>query len=434
MKHSTRITTAATGLLAAAALAGCTGTAGGAGATGQEDIDTTGELSGTVSFQTWSLKNETFTPYFEDLIDRFESEHPDVTVEWLDQPGDGYQDKILSQANSGTLPDVLNLPPDIAYPLVTAGKLIDLDAADPTLAETYVPGAWEAYTYPGVEGVFGLPWYLGTDLGWWNGSALEKYGFSTDDLPTTDEDFLALAVEMGKASDGRMPLLSAMPTIDQFASNDIEILDDQGEFVFNTPEAAAIVDDYAEAYAAGALPPEALTGDYGGNADMFKQGKVAYTTAGSGFAGDLASDAPTIRESVVPEARIGAAPLFVQGINVSNDSDNKAAALAFAEFVTNTENQVEFVQLALGFMPGTVDGSADAEALSASVDDPLQKQAMEIVSEAMTDARILTPFQWTDAMKTFMDQQLALAIKGDLSGQEALDKAVEYANANRIEQ
>lgn len=145
------------------ALAGCTG--GGVAPAGDDSgpVDTKGELSGTVQFQTWSLKNEKFTPYFEALIQSFEDEHPDVKIDWIDQPGDGYQDKILSQANSNTLPDVLNLPPDIAFPLVKAGKLLDLEKAAPELKDKYNEGAWDAYSqFSGVvsdSGGMAPAWY-----------------------------------------------------------------------------------------------------------------------------------------------------------------------------------------------------------------------------------------------------------------------------------
>ena len=82
-----------------------------------------------MKFQSWSLKNETFSPYFEKLFADFEKE-TGVKVEWLDQPGDGYQEKVLSQANSNTLPDVINLPPDIAYPLADAGVLLGVPLAE----------------------------------------------------------------------------------------------------------------------------------------------------------------------------------------------------------------------------------------------------------------------------------------------------------------
>lgn len=51
-----------------------------------------------ISFQTWNLKNDKYTPYFEALIKAYEKDHPDVTVKWLDAPSDGYEDKLSSQA------------------------------------------------------------------------------------------------------------------------------------------------------------------------------------------------------------------------------------------------------------------------------------------------------------------------------------------------
>ena len=57
-----------------------------------------------ISFQTWNLKNDKYTPYFEALIKAYEKDHPDVTVKWLDAPSDGYEDKLsrLRPANCRT--------------------------------------------------------------------------------------------------------------------------------------------------------------------------------------------------------------------------------------------------------------------------------------------------------------------------------------------
>ncbi len=275
-----------------------------------------------------------------------------MTVEWLDQPGDGYQEKILSQANADTLPDVLNLPPDIAYPLVAAGKLVDLDTADPDLKSTYNAGAWDAYSqYPGVEGTYGLPWYLSSDASWWNLAQLAPYGVTEENLPTTVDELLTLAKDVATESGGKVQLLSSIPALDTFTAAGMEVINDEGEFDFNTDEAAAIIEQYADAYAAGAMPAEALTGDYGGNAEAYIQEKVAFTTGGTGFTTDLQKDAPALLDNTVATPRLGVAPLYVQGLNVSADSDNKEAALAFAEFATNEENQVAFSSLAVGTAP-----------------------------------------------------------------------------------
>ncbi|WP_029145893.1 ABC transporter substrate-binding protein [Microbacterium luticocti] len=426
--------TLAVGIAAAAALAltACTGgTAPGPADSGP--VDTSAKLSGKVSFQTWSLKNEKFTPYFEKLIDQFEKDHPGVTIDWIDQPGDGYQDKILSQANSNTLPDVLNLPPDIAYPLVAAGKLLDLNAADPDLKKVYNPGAWDAYSnFTGVKGTYGLPWYLGSDESWWNLQQLAPYGVTKDSLPDTTDGWLDLAKKVATESKGKVQLVSSMPGLDTFVSAGIPIMDKDGAFVFNTPEAEQIVQKYADAYKAGAMPPEALTGSYAGNAEMYLQGKVAYTSGGSGFAGDLRTKAPSLLEHTVATARPGIPPLFVQGVNVAADSKNKAAALAFAEYVTNEQNQVDFVKIAVGFAPGTAQGTDQVVAEVGKDLDPAQADAMKIMFDALDKAQA-TPYQWTGAMTDYLNQQMALAIRGDVTPKAALDKIVAYANQNRID-
>ena len=106
--------------LAAAALtlAGCglgsedSGGSGGAKPT----VDANAQVTGEVSFQTWALKPK-FTSYVEGVIKAFEAKYPGTHVTWLDQPGDGYDKKVLSQASAGQLPDVTNLPPDFALSL-----------------------------------------------------------------------------------------------------------------------------------------------------------------------------------------------------------------------------------------------------------------------------------------------------------------------------
>ena len=262
---------------------------------------------------------------------------------------------------------------------------------------------------------------------------LGEVGVKEADLPTSTDEWLELAKKVAADSNGKVKLVSSMPGLDTFVSADIDIMDDDGTFVFNTPEAVEIVQQYADAYKAGAMPPESLTGSYGGNAEMYLQEKVAYSTGGSGFAGDLRTKAPSLLETTVATPRPGIPPLFVQGVNVAADSDNKAAALAFAEFVTNQENQVEFVKIAVGFAPGTAEGADEVVSAVEGDLDPAQAKAMKVMFDAIPNAEA-TPFQWTGGMTDYLNQQMALAIRGDAPAKETLDKIVKYANDNRIDQ
>lgn len=411
------------------ALAGCTG--GGAPAPQGGDGAADGEITGKISFQTWSLKNDKFTPYFEDLISAFEKEHPGTEIDWIDQPGEGYEDKVLQQAEAGELPDVVNLPPEFAYSLADAGQLMDLAKASDKI-DDYVPGGIEAYRYDevdGPEGSFGFPWYLGTELNYWNTELLASAGIS--EAPADFDAFLDAAEKLGKAG---VPSLSGLPGVANILSfvadgeQPAPMYDGKG-FVFNTPEAAAMIDRYAELYKAGAVAPSALQGSEGGNVNQFNTGAVAWTTAGPNYIEkDIAVNAPSLMDKVAVTGGYAIPPLFVQGISVSQNTKNAATAVAFAEFVTNNENQVAFVKIAQGFFPGTAEANADPSTFVPTSEIELQNTATTIAGEQMSKAQALQPPVWSADMNTYANQQIALAVTGEISGQEALDAAVEYAN------
>ncbi|OYC98669.1 sugar ABC transporter substrate-binding protein [Microbacterium sp. Yaish 1] len=405
------------GLLAATALlAGCSS---GTGAGSDPD----GEVAGSIRFQTWSL-TPTYAEYLDGVIDAFQEKYPDVTVELLDQPGDGYSEKVLSQASTNTLPDVINLPPDFALPLAKQNLLYDVSTAT-DLESTYFEGSVDAYRFDGVEGVYGYPWYLGTDVNYWNSTQLDACGLDSANPPKTTDELFAQAATMADACPDNY-LISRVPGIGDFTLEGIDILNDDGtEFVFNTPEAAALVDRYAEAYANGEMPPTVLNADYLGNAQLFTQGKVAWTTGGATAIDSFEENNPSLKGNVAISPALNISPLYVQGVSVAAGSENLAAALAFAEFVTNAENQNAFAHIANVF-PSTQ--GSDADPYFTEDDGTPSAKARITGFESLKTAEVLTPYSVNGAMNDYLNQQIALAIRGDITGQEALDKSVEKLN------
>lgn len=406
----------------ALALAGCTG---GGPSSSDQPVDTDGKIEGEITFQTWSLKNEKFSPYFEKLVKDFEEKYPGTSINWIDQPGEGYEQKVLQQANSNELPDVVNLPDTFAYQLAQAGKLVDLKKADPELEATYVAGGLEGYTFEDLDGTWAYPWYLGTDLDWWNMAELKEYG--VDAPPTSHEEWIAQAKQVAEKSGGKVHMASSLPTTADFTENGIDLMND-GKFAFNTPEAEKVLQEFVDLYQVGAMPAETLNGDYAGNAAMFTQGKVAYTTATPSFVTQLTDDAPSMLDDVKPSPRFMTPPLFVQGISVSQDSKNPALALEFAKFATNNENQIEFVKLARGFLPGTKAANENPEAIVEGIEDPLLAEAVKIAASQMDRAKGTEYIQFNDDMNKFFQGQVALAMQGKATVKEALDAAVDYCN------
>ncbi|HMR49125.1 MAG TPA: extracellular solute-binding protein [Arachnia sp.] len=421
---------------AALLLASCTG--GGGGTAQPTNAPTEGDdgaLSGEITFQTWSLKNDTFTPYFEGVVKAFEDANPGTTIKWVDQPADGYEDKILQQAESGELPDVINLPPEYAFTLAKVGQLADLASVSSKLGD-YVPGGIEAYTYDGIEGSFGFPWYLGTELNYWNTDLLQQGGVT--EVPSTIDETLDAAEKLAAANIQTLADIPSPKSLKIFISDQggqLDIFKD-GTFGFNTPEAVKLVERWAELYQLGAVSPDALqgAGTANSNINSFNKGTVAWTTAGPNYIDrDLAVNAPTLLPKIEVMSGFGTPPLFVQGITVSGVSKNPALALAFAEYVTNTDNQIEFVKLAPGFFPGTIAANAQPDAFVVASDYEKQNRANELAADQMDRAALINPPQFTEAMEGYAKQQIALAVRGDITAQEALDAAVAYAEQNLAE-
>ncbi|MEV4895764.1 extracellular solute-binding protein, partial [Nonomuraea sp. NPDC055795] len=317
-----------------------------------------GAVTGKVSLQTWSLKPK-FTDYVQGVIDSFEKKYPGTEVEWLDQPGEGYADKVLSQAASGTLPDVTNLPPDFALPLARQGMLADIGRSDTAALADYVEGGLAAYRFAGLDGVYGYPWYLNTDVNYWNAELMKKHGLDPAKPPASLDELIEQARTLRDKSGGKVYLMSRKPELGDLTNAGVKVMSDDGKsFTFNTPEAVAVLDRYREAFKEGLLPKDVLTDDYAGNAKLFTEGKVAWTTAGGNFISSLAVDNPSMAPKVVSSKAFGTPPLYVQGVSVSAKSKNPAAATALARWVTSPDNQAAFAHLTSIF-PSTKASAGD---------------------------------------------------------------------------
>jgi multiple sugar transport system substrate-binding protein len=421
-----RLTAVAAFAVAALTLAGC-----GLGSTddsagSKPAVDASAPVTGEVSLQTWALKPK-FTSYVEGVISAFEKKYPGTKVTWLDQPGDGYDKKVLSQASAGQLPDVVNLPPEFALPLAKQSLLLDVASADPALSTDYVEGGVSAYKYQGVDGVFGYPWYLNTDIDYWNATKFAAVGLDVKNPPKTFDELLAAAKVMHDKSGGKEYLMSRLPTISDFTNAGVKIVSDDGKkFVFNTPEAAAVLDKYRDAYKAGYLPNDILTQDYLGNSKLFTQGKVAWTTGGGSAIVDFQKDNPSLKGKVVASPALDTPPLYVQGLSVSSKSKNQATAIALARFVTNAENQAAFAKI-VNIFPSTK-ASADDPYFSKSDGTP-ESDAKVLAFESLAKAKSLQPAVISGATNDFINQQISLAISGKVTSKEALDAAVAKADA-----
>ena len=395
-------------------LTGCS--SGGTASTGGGD----GKVSGSITLQTWAL-TPTYTDYLNGVVKAFEKKYPDAQVKLVDQPGDGYADKVLSQASSNSLPDVINLPPDIALPLAKRGFLQDVAKDDSTLSSTYVKGSLTAYNYKGVDGTFGYPWYLNTDIDYWNKTMFTKCGLDPASPPkTTDELFSQAETMHQKCPDDY--LMSRKPGLSDFSLAGVKILNADGtKFTFaNSSKAADLIMKYAKAYKEGLMPSSVLNTDYLGNSTLFTQGKVAWTTGGATAISDFEKNNPSLKGNIIVSPALDNPPLYVQGLSVSAKSKHLATAEALASFMTNAKNQEAFAHL-VNIFPSTT--SSQSDPFFSKDDGTVEGKARVLANDALKTAKNLNPVEANSAMTDFLDQQIALAMKGGVTPEKALQTA-----------
>lgn len=395
-------------------LTGCS--SGSGAATGGGD----GEVSGSITLQTWAL-TPTYTDYLDGVVKAFEEKYPKTKVELVDQPGDGYAEKVLSQASSNSLPDVVNLPPDIALPLAKRGFLQDIAKDDDTLAKTYVEGGLAAYEYKGVDGTFGYPWYLNTDIDYWNKTMFEQCGLDPENPPTTTDELFDQAATMHEQCPDDY-LMSRKPGLSDFSLAGVQILNDEGtKFTFaDSSKAADLITKYAKAYEDGLMPSSVLNTDYLGNSTLFTQGKVAWTTGGATAISDFEKNNPSLKGNIIVSPALDNPPLYVQGLSVSAKSKHIATAEALAAFMTNAENQEAFAHL-VNIFPSTK--SSQSDPFFSKDDGTVQAKARVLANDALKTAKNLNPVEANSAMTDFLDQQIALAMKGGTTPEKALQTA-----------
>lgn len=388
-----------------------------------------GGLSGSISFQTWNLKNEKFTPYFEDLIAAYEEANPGTSIEWLDQPAEGYQDKLSADAAAGSLPDVVDMGPEAAYTLAQAGVLLDVAEADPGAEDLYLDKAWEAMTFDGLGGgTYGYPWYLNTGPSFFNTALFEQCGLDPEVLPETyDELFDAAAVLAGNCPDKSM--LARMPAIENFGEYGVPLMnDDATEFTYDDATGVEFVERFRDLYQEEGLTQEALNNLQTAEVEEFKAGNLAYLPGSSYTLGDLRDTAPDIYESLGIGPRINnAAPnMYIESLVVNATTENPDLANDFAQYVTNAENQMAFAKAASVF-PSS----------EGSLDDPWfteedGEQESQVRVESANQVREAVVW-WPPAFSGSTDaetlrEQIAQAILGAKSVEDALKASVEYSN------
>ncbi|WP_190232566.1 sugar ABC transporter substrate-binding protein [Streptomyces phaeochromogenes] len=386
--------------------------------------DASGKVEGDITFQTWNLRAN-FKPYFEGLIADFEKKYPGTNVKWVDQPAEGYADKISADAAGGTLPDVVNVSPDLVAPLAKAGLALDLDKSAAKYKKEYLPGAWASHEIPGMEGTFAFPWYLNTGPLFYNKSLFKEAGLDASKPPKTYDELFDDALELADKSDGKVATLANVPTIEDFGRYGVELMNKEGTaFAFNDAKGVELLTKYKELYDAKALDSQALTATPESSGKKFLTEAVAMNPGSALDLGNFKKQAPNLYKNIGITDQItstGKVNMYVMGVMVNAQTKRTPAAVAFAHFVTDAQNQMSFAKK-VAIFPSTA-GSLD-DPYFTKEDGTDETRVRIAAAKSLKNAVNYTPVLFSEQMKTELRNSVAKALQGKVSPQEALDNAV----------
>ncbi|GGA79488.1 ABC transporter substrate-binding protein [Ornithinibacillus halotolerans] len=386
-----------------------------------------GELSGEVEFMTISLL-PTFEEYLNNLKEEFESQHPNVTVTINDVPYDQVEQIILTSASSGDLPDVMNLNTEFVKKIGALGALVDMEKEAADVKDTFFEGLWN--TAKVNDGVYALPWYTTTSGLIYNPEILEAAGFS--EPPTTFEEAWEMSKVIkektgayGEIVQGDMHLL--------FPKNGIQILnEDSTAAAFNTPEAVELWTNLKEYYDEGLYELDVMLNQVS-MAELYATEKVAWWATGPQLFRQVNDLSPEVYEKSVGgaqlEGKAGLQHANPMNIAVSAKSDSLDAAIAFAKFVTNAENQLAFGKEA-NVLPPVVEAANDEffdQGLDS--DDPAER-GRYFAAQALEDAvNMSPPHENVSQIIKAIQEAFQEVLLNDMDVQDALDMAEEQVNS-----
>ncbi len=381
-----------------------------------------------IEFWTMQLQPQ-LTNYFQSLITSFESQNPSIKVKWVDVPWSAMENKILTAVSAKTPPDVVNLNPDFTSQLAGRNAWLDLDEKVPSeVRSSYLPNIWQASTLNGKS--FGIPWYLTTRLTIYNTDLLKQAGITKPPATYTE---LAQEAQQIKDKTGKYAFFATFvpqdsgEVLESFVQMGVTLVNAEGKAAFNSPQGKAAFEYWVYLYKKGLLPKESLTQGHRHAIDLYQSGETAFLASGPEFLKTISNNAPKISQASAIASQItgdtGKKNVAVMNIVIPRASKQPDAAVKFALFVTNDENQLAFAKAA-NVLPSTFTALANSYFKEVPATATTAEKGRIISAQQMQTAEVLTP-----KMKDFKLLQKAIYenLQAAMLGQKTVDKAVEDA-------
>jgi multiple sugar transport system substrate-binding protein len=381
----------------------------------------------TITYFTFSAAPD----HLEDLdaiIQAFQSENPNVTVEVQTATFDEYFTRLQTQIAGGTAPDTFEINYENFVAYSAAGSLLDLTPladADPDFdPNRYYPRAYEVFQAD--DRLYGLPATFSAVVFFYNKDLFDAAAIAYPEEGWTWENELAVAEELTNAEAGVWGDFQPIQFFEFYkvlAQNGGEFFnEDQTEVTFNSPEGVEAA-EWLVNKVGNVMPTEAQMGGQD-DAALFKSGNLAMWHNGIWqFAG--MADAPFEWDiALEPGNAQKAHHFFANAAVASATTEHPEEAWAWLRFLTGSDEAVEVRIEAAWELAAVADLSLFEPYL-----EQTPPESREVVFEALDNIVVPPVIEQQAQMQDIVTQQLQRAVLGEVSAQEALDTAAEQVQA-----
>ena len=354
MNKSRRYGAAAVAAVATLSLASCGFGGSGGDSGGGDDASTLDLLVPSYSDATKGL--------WEDVIDGFTKDNPDITVNLEVQSWDNLEKVISTKVQAGEAPDIYNGGPfagfvedELLYPVEeVVSDDVYSDFQDSFLANAEVDGT--AYALPMIASARAL--FVNNDL-------LAQAGV---EAPTDWDSLLDAATKVSGLGGGVAGY--GMPLGSEEAQAEAAVwlwggggsFGDASEITIDTPENLVGAEQIKKMIDAGATQADPGSTQRSPLMDIFIQGKIGMQVGLPPTVGQIADNNPDLDYSIVPIPTKDGSPFTLgvmdQLMAFENDGDKQEAITKFLDYFYSPEVYVPWVQ-AEGFLPVTKSGAEE---------------------------------------------------------------------------
>jgi putative chitobiose transport system substrate-binding protein len=389
-----------------------------------------------VEFWTMQLQPK-FTQYFTEINTKFETENQGEKIRWIDVAWSAMESKIINAVQAKTAPDVVNLNPTFASKLATKNAWLNLEEKVPAdIKNSYLSKIWQASTIDNKT--FGLPWYLTTRVTIYNQNLFEKAGITK--APATFAELAEVAAKVKEKTGKYAFFATFVPTdsaevLESLVQMGVKLVGDGGKAAFNSTEGKAAFQYWIDLYKKDLLPRDVLTQGHRRAIELYQAGETAILASGAEFLNTINNNAPTIAKASAAAPQItgntGKKNVAVMNLVIPRDTDNADAAIKYALFVTNSENQLAFAKAA-NVLPSTQEAvDKYIQDIEKEGEKTAVEQARKISAAQLKDAEVLIPaMKDVSVLQKIIYDNLQAAMLGEKDVAEALQNAEEEWNSS----